>query len=122
MITIMLVDDHKMMRQVMSHILGSTSGLQVIAEAENGEEAVLKNDIYHPDVILMDVNMPRMNGIEATKIIKQKSPLTCIIGVSNFTEKYVKESMKEAGAHTFWNKGNDVEELVEEIIDCVQNH
>ncbi len=122
MIKIMLVDDHPMIRKVISHILSNMAGLQVIAEAENGEEAVAKSDLYHPDVILMDVNMPRMNGIEATKIIKKKSPLTCIIGVSNFTDKYVKEAMKEAGAHTFWNKGNDVEELVEEIMDCVQNH
>ena len=84
----MLAEDHKIVRQGLAGLLEDEEDFTVIAEAENGQQAVELAGQYKPDVIVMDINMPLLNGIEATQIIKQENPGIQIIGLSvNIDEK-----------------------------------
>ena len=69
----------------------------------------------HPDVIVMDINMPRMNGIEATRLIKQELPDIGIVGLSVYDDKEVADAMREAGACAYLTKGGAIEELHQAI-------
>lgn len=70
-IRLMIVDDHKPFRILLSELLNEEHHIKIVALAENGKEAVSKSFLYKPDVILMDIQMPIMNGFDATKTIKQ---------------------------------------------------
>ena len=81
-IRILLVDDHPILRQGLAAVLNSEEDLEVIAEAGDGLEAVSKATELHPDVILMDLQMPGMDGVEAIQRIKEKAPDIGIIIVT----------------------------------------
>ena len=101
---ILLVDDHAMVRQGLRGILTSYPGLEVIAEARNGEEALtLAIDLY-PDIVLMDINMPTMDGITATKRMKEVLPGTIVIGLSVNYSASIIDAMTAAGASAFVSK------------------
>jgi signal transduction histidine kinase/CheY-like chemotaxis protein len=118
MIKILLVDDHKIVREGIANLLKENPSFNVVAQAENGIEAVEKAEVYLPKVIIMDVNMPKLNGIEATRVIKNKFPNMEIIGLSVQDENDVAESMKKAGAATLLNKAGDPQELIQTIFSC----
>lgn len=115
-IRILLVDDHKIVREGIANILKEKPRFKVVAQAENGLEAVEKARQFCPDVIVMDVNMPKLNGIEATRRIKSEFPQIQIIGLSVLDEPDVADSMKKAGAVTLLNKAGDPQELIEAIL------
>jgi len=121
-IKILLADDHKIVREGIANILKEHPGFMVVAQAENGMEAVEKAEIFLPDVIVMDINMPKMNGIEATRLIKVKFPQIHIIGLSLQDENDVAESMKKAGAATLLNKAGDPQDLVQAIVAFTRNN
>jgi DNA-binding NarL/FixJ family response regulator len=73
---VLLADDHKSFREILSTFLKAQLGIEVVGEAANGQEVVEKAEELHPDLILMDVHMPFQNGLEATKKIKNRLPLT----------------------------------------------
>jgi CheY-like chemotaxis protein len=81
-IRVLLVDDHAMVRQGLRSVLDSYPDIEVVGEAWNGEEAVAMVERLHPSLIVMDINMPKMNGIEATRLIKQSNPETIVICIS----------------------------------------
>ena len=112
---VLVVDDQPRMRQVLRTILVGHADLAVIGEAADGVEAVGLAADLRPDVILMDVDMPRMDGIQATKIIKALQPEITVIGVSANDSTVVKGKMEEAGAATFIPKGALAERLYEAI-------
>lgn len=119
-INILLVDDHKIVREGLANLLKENEAFNVVAQAENGLEAVEKTGIFLPDVVIMDINMPRLNGIEATRVIKTKYSNIDVIGLSVQDERDVAESMKKAGAVTLVNKAGDPQELVATILNCMQ--
>lgn len=82
MFRVMIVDDHKHAREGMRTILRMDPVFEVVAEATNGREAIAMTEQYMPDLILMDINMPHMDGLEATKAIKDKYPYTKIVMVT----------------------------------------
>src|SRR5690554_5461204 len=91
-IRLLLADDHMLIRDGLKKILSLEQGLKVIGEAQNGQEAVELAEQLIPDIILMDINMPVMNGIEATKQIKEKSPQVEIIALTiHDDEEYIYE-------------------------------
>lgn len=116
-IKVLLVDDHKIVRQGVATILKSHS-MDVI-EAADGAEAVQKAIEHHPDVVIMDLNMPKMNGIEATQRIHKYSPEIHIIGLSVRGDSAVMETMRKAGAEALFNKADDIVRVVEFIFACV---
>jgi len=95
---VLLVDDHERMRQALRQLLESYDDLEVIGEAPDGEEAILRVASCQPDIILMDINMPKMNGIEATAIINKSWSDTAIIGLCLIDDTYAVEAFLKAGA------------------------
>lgn len=94
----MIVDDHAPVRQGIRAMLAGYADIQVVGEASNGLEAILLMEQLHPSIVLMDVNMPKMNGIEATAQIRSRYPDTIIIGLSVNANQDNQESMTRAGA------------------------
>ena len=114
-IRIVVTDDHAMVRQGLCSVLAQYSEIHVVGEAANGEEALALADQLLPDVMLMDVTMPKMNGVEATSRLKQKHPGIVVIGLSIHTAGQVEAEMREAGAAAFINKEAAVDELYHTI-------
>ncbi len=100
-IRIMIVDEHPMVRRGLASFLSSTPDLELVAEARDGEEAIMYCDKVHPDVVLMDLMMPRMNGIEATKAIKERCPEVQVIALTSFAEKELIQDALQAGAVSY---------------------
>jgi signal transduction histidine kinase/CheY-like chemotaxis protein len=117
-IRILLVDDHRIVREGLANLLKENAAFEIVAHAENGQEAVEKAEIFLPDVVIMDINMPKLNGIEATRIIKSKFPYIKVIGLSVQNEEDVIESMKKAGVVALLNKAGDPQELIETVLNC----
>lgn len=114
-IRILLVDDHAMMRQGLRNVLDSHADLEVVGEASNGAEAVACTDRLQPSIVIMDVNMPGMNGIEATRLIKERHPETVVIGLSAQAGGLNEVAMKKAGAAMVLTKEAAVDDLYREI-------
>jgi CheY-like chemotaxis protein len=103
-IRILLVDDHAMIRQCLRTILDGYADTLVIGEAANGIEAIAMASDLRPDVIIMDVNMPQLDGIAATHRIKTAQPAVFVIGLSANASRQVMEAMQGAGADAFLSK------------------
>jgi two-component system invasion response regulator UvrY len=82
MIKIMLVDDHRLVRAGLKRVLQETADMSVVAEASSGEEALEAMRTHAPDVMLMDINMPGIGGLEATRRVIQRYPATKVIAVT----------------------------------------
>jgi PAS domain S-box-containing protein len=108
---ILLVDDHVMLRQGLRGLLETYPDLEVIAEASNGEEAVEYALRLRPEVVILDINLPRLSGTEATRRIKQSLPGTVIIGLSAQATPQTVKALVEAGAAAVLNKEDAVERL-----------
>lgn len=109
---IFLADDHTIFRQGLRELMGQESDMEVVGEAENGRSAVEKVVKLRPDVVLMDVGMPGLNGIEATRQIGRSVPGTRVIALSmHVDEKFVAEMLR-AGARGYLCKKCDGDELV----------
>jgi len=113
---VLLVDDHAMVRQGLRAVLDAYPDLFIIGEAADGREAVSIAKKRTPDVIIMDINMPRMDGIEATRRIKKEQPGTVIIAVSVNDTPDIRESLQKAGASAFVSKDEAGERLYETIM------
>ncbi len=114
-IRILLVDDHAMMRKGLSMLLAGQGDIEVAGEAEDGRQAVELARRIRPDVILMDINMPVMNGLEATHRISAELPGTRIIALSMHEAADQAAAMKEAGAVAYLNKSGSPGVLLEAI-------
>ena len=112
---VVLVDDHAMMRQGLRGMLESYPDVEVVGEAWNGEEAVACVEELRPAIVVMDIHMPKLNGIEATTLIKSRYPDTVVIGLSVSANVADHEAMKRAGAMMLLNKEAAVEELYRAI-------
>ena len=111
MIRVLLVDDHELVRTGFRRILEAEPGIEVVGEAESGEKAVTQVDLLAPDLVLMDVNMPGIGGIEATRKIRRRSPATQIIAVTVLADTPFPEQLHEAGAIGYMTKGCPANEL-----------
>lgn len=115
MIKVLIVDDHQMVRKGFGQMIENQDDMVVSAEAANGREAVQKARETAPDVILMDVNMPVMDGIEATKKISADAPGSRIIGLSLHDSEEVVQNMLSAGATAYLSKDQAFETVCETI-------
>jgi DNA-binding NarL/FixJ family response regulator len=111
---ILLADDHGLIRQVLSAMLEHYPTLSIVGEATNGMEAISMAATLKPDGIIMDINMPKIDGIEATKQIKAAQPMISIIGLSVIDEEHVRQTMRAAGAEAVLLK-DEIHELHEAI-------
>jgi len=117
-IRVMLVDDHLVVRDGLAALLRQERDLQVVAEAGDGRQAIERAREEKPDVILMDIMMPEMDGIVATRIIKSLLPKIKIVGLSLFEERQMRDSMMDAGASAYISKSEGAQALVETIRSC----
>jgi NarL family two-component system response regulator LiaR len=110
-IRVMLVDDHAVVRSGLGAFLSVNPELELVGEAENGEQAVVRAAILNPDVILMDLMMPVMDGVAATAAIKQKNPKIQIIALTSFQEDELVQNVLKAGAIGYLMKNVSAREL-----------
>jgi two-component system invasion response regulator UvrY len=119
-ITILIADDHTLVRETWSFILNTDPRFSVIAESGSGEEAVELSKKLRPDVVIMDINLPGINGIEATQQIRKLSPGSKILGVSLHTQPTYARKMIQKGAMGYVTKNSTKEEMFQAIIE-IQN-
>lgn len=114
-IRVMLVDDHAVVRSGLSAFLSVHPDLELVGEAENGQQAVLRAGLLQPDVILMDLMMPVMDGIAATQAIKRQYPAIQIIALTSFQEDELVQGALRAGAIGYLMKDVTARELAAAI-------
>jgi DNA-binding NarL/FixJ family response regulator len=119
-ITIVLADDHTIVRQGLAKLLEAEPNIQVVAEAENGREAVTQVEALQPDVAIMDIAMPLLNGIEATRQIKKRSPHTKVIILSMHShDRYISELIS-LGASGYLLKDSTGGEIIKAISAAIK--
>ena len=117
-IRVLLVDDHALVRNGLSSVLRYHTELQVVGEAADGHEAISLAAALKPDVVVMDVNMPRMDGVEASKRIKREFPSMVVIGLSMHDGGEHESAMRESGAAAYLTKDSAADRLIETILRC----
>ncbi|MFO7914057.1 MAG: response regulator, partial [Desulfotignum sp.] len=114
-IRILVVDDHTVVRQGISALMNFHPDIEMVGEAGDGREAVEKARELHPDVILMDINMPKMDGIQATRIISSELPVVRIVGLSMHDKQDQADQMIRAGASAYCTKDGSTDEILSAI-------
>jgi len=114
-IRVLFVDDHKVMRQGLISMISGNPDIHVIGEAANGREALERVRQLRPDVVVMDVSMPVMDGVEATRRIKAEFPEVRVIGLSMFKDDHIARTIREAGAEAFLSKSASTAQLLKAI-------
>jgi two-component system response regulator NreC len=114
-VKIIVADDHAVMRQGLSTMLAQDPDITIVGQAENGREAVQLCRDQQPDVVIMDLSMPDMNGIEATRQITTACPRTRVVALSVHNNKRLVVEMLQAGAAGYLLKSSDFEEVVKAI-------
>ena len=114
-IRVLLVDDHKVVRKGLRIFLSTTGDIEVVGEARNGAEAVEKTAEHRPDVVLMDLKMPVMDGPTAIKKIRTAYPDVQIVALTSFHDESLAQQALEAGAIGYVFKDADEEELISTI-------
>jgi NarL family two-component system response regulator LiaR len=114
-IRVMVVDDHAVVRSGLQTFLSVIPDLEMVGEAEGGEEAVVRCDLLKPDVVLMDLMMPGMNGVTATQLIREKYPCVHIIALTSFQEDTLVQEALRAGAISYLMKTVTARELAAAI-------
>lgn len=112
---VLVVDDHDAIRESLVMMVGVYA--EVCGTAANGEEAIAKVEELHPDVVLMDIKMPRMDGITATLLIKRRWPEIKVIAHTAYSDRHLSEQMLAAGADDYMLKGGDLGAMLEALLD-----
>jgi len=112
---VLVVDDHDLVRTGISRMLADIDGLQVIGQADSGEEAIRKSRELKPDVVLMDIKMPGIGGLEATRKLLRSYPDIKVIAVTICEEDPFPTRLLQAGAAGYLTKGAALEEMIQAI-------
>ncbi len=114
-IRILFADDHAVMRQGLIKLIRGQPQIAVAGEAANGRKALELARQLRPDLIVMDISMPEMDGIEATRLIKAEMPEIRVIGLSMYEDEQIAQRMSEAGAEAFVSKSAGIPTLLKAI-------
>ena len=114
-IKLLIVDDHQLFREGLVNLLGDTEDIEIIGQASNGKEAIELAEKLSPEIIIMDIGMPVINGIEATIVLQKRYPEIKIIALSMHSEKHYVKEMLEAGASGYLFKNCTYQQLIEGI-------
>jgi DNA-binding NarL/FixJ family response regulator len=114
-ITILIADDHKLIREAWAMVLDNNPSFQVIATTGSAEEGIEQAKKYHPDIVIMDINLPGISGIDAIPLVKKYSPTSKIIGVSLHTQPAYAKKMLRKGAMGYVTKNSSSDELFKAI-------
>jgi DNA-binding NarL/FixJ family response regulator len=119
-IKVILADDHRIFRKGLKSLLSEKENIEVLAEADNGDEALEATRKYKPEIVVMDIAMPKMDGIEATRKIRERFPDTEVVVLSMHAKKAYIDQVLKAGAKGYVLKDSDEENLLS-AIDTVHN-
>lgn len=115
MIRVLIADDHALVRESVRAILANEGDIEIIATAGNGQEAIELTDSFHPDVVVMDISMPKMDGIHATEIIHSKQESTSIVILSMHVNAALIQQALRMGARGYVLKRQVTDELPKAI-------
>ncbi|HEY1114012.1 MAG TPA: response regulator transcription factor [Chitinophagaceae bacterium] len=118
--TILIADDHTLVRETWSYILNNHPDFSVVGEAGSAEDAIELAKVLRPHVVIMDINLPGMNGIEATGLIRKFSPASKVLGVSLHTQPTYARKMIQKGAMGYVTKNSSREEMFAAINEVQQ--
>jgi len=121
-IRVMVVDDHDMVRTGLASFLTVKADLELVGEASDGEEALTVCESVHPDVVLMDLVMPRSNGVTATRAIRERWPQVQVIALTSFTERELVRQAFQAGAISYLLKDISIDDLARAIRAARDGH
>ena len=121
-ISILIADDHKLIRDTWSFILNTDNRFKVVAECSNGEEAIEQAKQKRPQIVLMDINMTPVSGLEATRQIRKVSPGSKIIGVSMHSQPAYAKKMLQIGAKGYVTKNSSRDEMFKAIMEVHQGN
>ncbi len=117
-IRVLLADDHEVIRHYISDLLQGEPDIKIVAEAENGAQALDLARKTHPEAIIMDVEMPVLNGVEATRVLSREMPHIRVIALSMHDEEELVNAILEAGAVKYLIKCGPFRDLVNAIREC----
>ncbi len=120
--TILIADDNAIVRKAWSFVLNKDPRFSVIAECDNGEDAVEQAKKLLPDLVIIDINLPKMTGIEATKLIHEYAPDTRILGVSMHAEPAYFQQMMKNGALGYLTKTSPISEMFNAISEILKGN
>ena len=118
---ILVADDHDVVRLGIRELLGAREGWEVCGEARDGREAIAKTEALKPDIVILDINMPELNGIEAARIIHKKFTATETLIISFDYSDYLIREVVDAGARGFVVKGDSERDLIS-AVEALANH
>lgn len=114
-IRILITDDHQLFREGIANLLAASPQIEIVGQAENGQEAIEKARKLKPDIVMMDLSLPVINGVDATRILHKELPETKVLVLSMHADKnYIKEAL-EAGAFGYLFKDCTYDQLIEAI-------
>jgi two-component system invasion response regulator UvrY len=119
-ISLIIVDDHSLLRDTWSYLLSEQKTFKVLATTGRGEEAVELCKKLKPDIVMMDINLPRMNGIDATKEIIKVAPLIKIVGVSLHSQPAYARKMMASGASGYITKNSPSKEMIHGLLEVAK--
>ncbi len=115
-VRVLIADDHRIVRAGLVRLLSTRPEIDIVGEAADGVEAIELAKRLDPDVVLMDVTMPRLNGIDATRALHKQVPGVRIIGLSMHDSREIAEAMTQAGAAMFLTKGGPPQVVIDAIL------
>lgn len=122
MTTVLLVDDHPLVRSGLANLIATTDDLKVVGEAAGGAESVVLAGDLEPDVVLMDLSMPGMDGVEATRLILDTHPQIHVVVLTSFADEQRVSEALAAGAVGYLLKDTDAREVLAAIRSAAQGH
>jgi DNA-binding NarL/FixJ family response regulator len=120
-IKVLIAEDHTIVRQGLARLLSDQPGLEVVGQAVNGREAVEMAERLNPDIIIMDIAMPKMNGIEASKKIRKLLPRTKILILSMYSHEHYIHELLEVGVSGYLLKDSSGRDIIKAIDDALKN-
>ncbi|MBU1570078.1 MAG: response regulator transcription factor [Proteobacteria bacterium] len=120
-IKVLIAEDHTIVRQGLARLLSDQPGLEVVGQAVNGRDAVEMAEKLNPDIIIMDIAMPKMNGIEASKRIRKLLPKTKILILSMYSHEHYVHELLEVGVSGYLLKDSSGRDIIKAIDDALKN-
>jgi DNA-binding NarL/FixJ family response regulator len=120
-VRILIADDHELMRRGLRSILATRPDWEVCGEAVDGSDAIEKTKLLHPDILVLDISMPRINGLEVARAVRRDHPETQVVILSQYEESEMRPYAIEAGARGYVSKAEASRQLLSAIESLISD-